>query len=174
LIVVGEIRGVEGNIAFQAMQTGHAVMSTFHAASTEKLIQRLTGDPIRVPKTYIDNLNFVILQNAVRGKDGKLMRRVTSVSEIVGYDPPSDSFSYIEVFRWNPENDSFEFTGNMNSYMLEEKIAVKRGIPPNKKRKIYKELEKRANILKKLHDSGVEDFYELFRIIARIETEGVI
>ena len=153
--------------------TGHAVMSTFHAASVEKLIQRLTGDPIRVPKTYIDNLNFVIIQNAVRLK-GKLVRRVTSVSEIIGYDPPSDTFSYIEVFRWNPATDTFEFTGNLNSYMLEEKIAVKRGIPHNKKRKIYKELEKRANILKKIHESGVTDFYELFNLIAKIEKEGVI
>ena len=173
LIIVGEIRGIEGNIAFQAMQTGHAVMSTFHAASVEKLIQRLTGDPIRVPKTYIDNLNFVIIQNAVRLK-GKLVRRVTSVSEIIGYDPPSDTFSYIEVFRWNPVTDTFEFTGNLNSYMLEEKIAIKRGIPHNKKRKIYKELEKRANILRKIHESGVTDFYELFNLIAKIEKEGVI
>jgi flagellar protein FlaI len=28
-IMVGEIRGAEGNIAFQAMQTGHSVMATF-------------------------------------------------------------------------------------------------------------------------------------------------
>ncbi|MCX6685759.1 MAG: type II/IV secretion system ATPase subunit, partial [Methanoregula sp.] len=40
-ILVGEIRGVEGSVAFSAMQTGHPVMSTFHAASVEKLIQRL-------------------------------------------------------------------------------------------------------------------------------------
>ncbi len=51
LIIVGEIRGVEGAIAFQAMQTGHACMSTFHAASVSKLIQRVTGNPINVPKT---------------------------------------------------------------------------------------------------------------------------
>ena len=30
-ILVGEIRGVEGSVAFGAMQTGHPVMSTFHA-----------------------------------------------------------------------------------------------------------------------------------------------
>ncbi|MDD1664323.1 MAG: type II/IV secretion system ATPase subunit, partial [Methanomicrobiales archaeon] len=43
MIVVGEIRGVEGSVAFGAMQTGHPVLSTFHAASVEKLIQRLCG-----------------------------------------------------------------------------------------------------------------------------------
>ena len=45
-IIIGEIRGEEGAIAFQAMQTGHSCMATFHAASVEKLIQRLTGHPM--------------------------------------------------------------------------------------------------------------------------------
>ncbi len=173
-IIVGEIRGVEGNIVFQAMQTGHPAMSTFHAASVEKLIQRLTGDPINVPKTYVDNLNLVIIQNAVRDKSGKLKRRVTSVTELVGYDPSTQSFSYIEVFKWDPATDTFEFTGNMNSYLLEQKIAVKKGIPQNKVRKIYSELERRARILKKIHESGITGFYELFALLSKMEGEGVI
>jgi flagellar protein FlaI len=85
-IIVGEIRGQEGNIAFQAMQTGHSVMATFHAATTEKLIQRITGNPISVPKTYIDNLNIVILTSQVRLPNGKNGRRITGINEIVGYD----------------------------------------------------------------------------------------
>jgi flagellar protein FlaI len=173
-IIVGEIRGVEGNIVFQGMQTGHPAMSTFHASTVEKLIQRITGDPINVPKTYIDNLNFVIFQNAVRGPDGKMIRRITSVSEIVGYDSYTDSFSFIEVFRWNPVNDTFEFTGNLNSYMLERKIAPKKGIPEGQERRIYKELEKRARILKKIHDSGVTNFYELFSVMFKMEEGGVM
>ena len=173
-IIVGEIRGIEGNIVFQAMQTGHPAMSTFHAASVEKLIQRLTGDPINVPKTYVDNLNLVIIQNAVRDKSGKLKRRVTSVTELVGYDPSTQSFSYIEVFKWDPATDTFEFTGNMNSYLLEQKIAVKKGIPQNKVRKIYNELERRARILKKIHESGITGFYELFALLSKMEGEGVI
>ena len=71
-IIVGEIRGVEGSVAFGAMQTGHPVMSTFHAASVEKLIQRLCGDPINIPRTYVDNLNLVIIQSAVKRPDGQL------------------------------------------------------------------------------------------------------
>ena len=172
-IIIGEIRGVEGKVAFQSMQTGHSVMSTFHAASVEKLIQRLTGEPISVPKTYIDSLNLVIIQNAVRGKDGKMLRRITSVNEIIGYDPPSNSFSYVEVFKWNPATDAFDFTGNMNSYLLEQKIAVKRRIPEHKRRKIYKELEKRARMLQAIHKSGVTDFYDLFTVLSKLEKEGV-
>ncbi|MDY6912261.1 MAG: type II/IV secretion system ATPase subunit, partial [Chloroflexota bacterium] len=76
MIIIGEIRGSEGLIAFQAMQTGHGVMATFHAASVEKLIQRLTGDPINVPKNYIDCLNVVLIQSAVKLPNGKGARRV--------------------------------------------------------------------------------------------------
>ena len=172
-IIVGEIRGAEGSIVFQAMQTGHPAMSTFHAASAEKLIQRLTGDPINVPKTYVDNLNLAIIQNAVRGPDGKMLRRITSVTEMVGYDPSTQSFSFIEVFKWNPATDTFEFTGNMNSYLLEQKIAVKKGIPQNNIRKIYKDLEKKARMLKKIHESGVTGFYELFAFMSKMEGEGL-
>ena len=98
-IIIGEIRGEEGLIAFQAMQTGHSCMATFHASAVDKLIQRLTGSPISVPKTYVDNLNVIIIQNAVRLPNGKLGRRATSISEIINYDSVSDSFSFGEVFH---------------------------------------------------------------------------
>jgi len=174
-IIVGEIRGEEGRIAFQAMQTGHGVMSTFHAASVEKLIQRLTGDPINVPKTYIDNLNVVIIQAAVRGPDGKRVRRITSVSEILGYDPVEEAFSFIEVFRWNPSTDVFEFPGNMNSYLLEERIAPKRGLPPEKRKTIYAELRKRAKVFERIHrDRGVRGFDEFFRILAEAHKQNLL
>ncbi len=173
-ILVGEIRGVEGNIAFQAMQTGHPVLSTFHAATVEKLIQRLTGEPINVPKQYIDNLNFVIIQSAVRRPDGKLVRRILSVNEIVGYNPLKGGVSFIEAFSWDPVTDSFVFRGYGSSYLLEQKIATMLGIPLSKRRIIYDEVEKRAKILKKLHEKGITDFYELFHTISKITKSGML
>ena len=173
-IILGEIRGEEGNVAFGAMQTGHSVMSTFHASNVEKVIQRITGNPINVPKTHVDNLNVVVCQNAVRLANGKQGRRATSISEIVGYDPSTQSFTYVEVFRWNPATDKFEFIGNKNSYLLEEKIAVRRGLPPERRGEIYSLLNKRARILEKLHkDKGVTDFYELLKIITQAQAEGL-
>ena len=136
-IIVGEIRGEEGAVAFQAMQTGHQVMSTFHASTVEKLIQRITGNPINVPKPYMDNLNLVVICSAVRLPTGKAGRRILSINEIIGYDNASDSFSFVEAFRWNPAEDVFEFTGNMNSYLLENRVAPRRGLTQKNKRQIY-------------------------------------
>lgn len=172
-IIVGEIRSVEAVVSFQAMQTGHGVMSTFHASSVEKLIQRLTGEPINIPKTYIDSLNLALIQSAVRLADGRPARRVMSINEIIGYDPVTESFSYLEAFRWNPATDVFEFPGYMNSYLLEQVIAMKRGIPPHKRREIYDEVNRRARIFEKLHkDKGVTDFHEFFQILAEARKQG--
>jgi flagellar protein FlaI len=175
MIIVGEIRSVEAVVAFQAMQTGHGVMSTFHAATVEKLIQRLTGDPINIPKTYIDNLNLVLIQQAVRLPNGKGARRVMSINEIIGYDPVSESFSFLEAFRWNPATDTFEFPGYMNSYLLEQIIAVKRGIPPHKRKAVYDEVKRRATIFEKLHkEKGVKDYHELFQILTEARKQNLL
>ncbi len=172
-ILVGEIRGQEGNIAFQAMQTGHTVMATFHAATVEKLIQRITGSPIDVPRSYVDNLNVVVICSAVKLPNGKTGRRMLAVSELFGYDPVTESFSFAEVFHWDSVTDTHEFTGYMNSYLLENKICTKRGIPQSKRRIIYQELERRAKILEKLHRSGVKDFYELYSVLAKAKSQGL-
>ena len=174
LIVIGEIRGEEGAIAFQAMQTGHQVMATFHASTVEKLIQRMTGNPIDVPKVYIDNLNVVAIASAVRLPNGKTGRRIISINELVGYDSATDSFSFVEVFRWNSAEDVFEFTGNMNSYLLENKIAPKRGLSSRDKRAIYEELDRRAALFQRLAEQGTSDFYELYRVFSKAQREGLL
>jgi flagellar protein FlaI len=172
-IIIGEIRGEEGLIAFQAMQTGHSCMATFHASSVEKLIQRLTGSPINVPKTYVENLNIVVIQSAVKLPNGKMGRRALSVNEIIGYDSASNSFSFTEVFHWDPVKDEFEFKGDMNSYILEQKIAPRRGIPPHKKRLVYELVKRRARILEKLLQNGVTDYYEFYKVISKAQKEGI-
>ena len=172
-IIIGEIRGEEGAIAFQAMQTGHACMATFHASSVEKLIQRLTGNPINVPKTYIDTLNLIIIMSAVRLPDGRTARRVLSINEIISYDSALNAFNYVEVFRWDHATDKFEFPGYMNAAILEQVVAIRRGLPPKDTPKIYDEIQSRATILRKLHETGITDFYEIHTILSQAYREGL-
>ena len=173
-IIIGEIRGEEGSVVFQAMQTGHPCMATFHASTVEKLIQRLTGQPINIPKPYIDNLNLVILMSAVRLPDGRTARRVTSISEIIGYDSPSDSFRYIEVFRWDPVTDTFEFPGFMNTDLLENTVALRSGLAPENDHAIYKKLLERAHVLERLQEKEVNGFHELHDVLSQASRKGLI
>ena len=169
-IIVGEIRGREGAIAFQAMQTGHPVIATFHAAEVVKMIQRFTGDPINVPIRFMDNLNIALFQQAVFQK-GKMLRRVLGISEIIGYSKELGGVLTKEVFHWNPTRDQFRFRGRNNSHILENKIAMMQGY--SDKREIYRELDLRAKIIKEMVERNITKYKEVREVIKRFQMFGV-
>ncbi|WP_461863383.1 type II/IV secretion system ATPase subunit [Thermococcus sp.] len=169
-IIVGEIRGAEGAIAFQAMQTGHPVMSTFHAGDIKKMIQRFTGSPINVPVTFIDNLNIALFQQAVYVR-GRFLRRVVSVVEIEGYYEELGGVATRNVFEWDPVSDRHIFRGMNNSYILERKIAEVAGYEDPKD--IYNELFLRARIIKRMIELGIMDYHAVHREIKNFYERGI-
>ena len=168
-IIPGEVRGAEGNIVFQAMQTGHPCMTTFHAGTVTKVIQRFTGDPINVPKTFMDNLDFVVIQLALE-RNGKMMRRVTSIDEIEGYNRAVDGIMARKAFDWNAEEDRHVFAANKNSYILEEKIAKNAGYEDTAG--IYDEFDRRKHILERMVEEKIFDYYEVVQCIWGFYREG--
>ena len=164
---------IGGEIPIALHNTGHPVMATFHAANLERLIQRLTNQPINVPKTNLDNLNIAWFQSAVYSKTGLLVRRVITINEIVGYDPESDAISAIPVFTWDPTTDQFRFAGRGSSYLLEEKIAVMRGISRRDIKLIYEELDLRAKYLRLLVERNIVDYFKVFKAIVKAYQLGV-
>jgi len=168
-IIPGEVRGAEGNIVFQAMQTGHPCITTFHAGSVRQVIQRFTGDPINVPKTFMDNLDFVIIQLAV-DRNGKLIRRLTSIDEIEGYNREVDGIMSRSAFEWDPVEDIHHFKATRNSFILEEKIAKNAGYSDPSE--IYFEFEKRKHILDRIVEEDIMDYYEVVQFIWSYYREG--
>ncbi len=168
-IIPGEVRGAEGSIVFQAMQTGHPCMTTFHAGTVTKVIQRFTGDPINVPKTFMDNLDFVVIQLAI-DRDGKLMRRVTSIDEIEGYNRAVDGIMSRSAFEWDPIEDVHRFKANRNSFVLEEKIARNAGYADTAE--IYLEYDKRKHILDRMVEEDIMDYYEVVQFIWSYYKDG--
>ena len=104
------------------------------------------------------------------GRD--LGRRALSIAEIISYESSSDTFSFAEIFRWDPQNDSFVFVGETNSYNLEHKIGPRRGIPPSKRREIYAVVRRRARILERLSQSGVKNYHDFYTLISKAQKEG--
>ena len=169
-IIPGETRGVEGRIVFQAMQTGHPCITTFHAGSVTKVIQRFTGDPINVPKSFMDNLDFVLIQMAVERK-GKRLRRVLSVDEIEGYNSAVDGVISRKAFEWNAATDQHIFKANRNSYILEERIAKTAGYTDPSE--IYEEFDLRKKILDRMIEEEIFDYYEVLQTIWTFYREGI-
>ena len=169
-IIVGEIRGEEGAIAFQAMQTGHPVMSTFHAGDVQTMIQRITGHPINVPITFVDNLNLCLIQQAVF-RENKFVRRCLSLTELERYYAPEDKVITREVFTWNSVKDEHMFRGMFNSYILEQKIGKILGYADP--RKIYEELELRTKILQRMVEEEIFDYFEVWDVLKKFHGGGV-
>jgi len=162
-----------GEIPVALHNTGHPVLSTFHAANLERLLQRLTNPPISVPKTNLDNLNIAWFQSSVYDKRGLLVRRMISVYEILGYDPRTDSIAALPTFTWDPVSDTHRFAGRGASYLLEEKIAVMKGIPRKDINLIYEELELRAKFLKLLVEKGILDYFDVYRAVVKTYELGL-
>ncbi len=168
-VVVGEIREKEGNVAFQAMQTGHPVISTFHAGDPHKMIQRVTSHPISVPIAAVDNLNVVLIQQAVyMGR--RFVRRVLSVTELIKYYDEIGKVGTATAFEWIPANDEFAFLGWKNSYIMEEKVARMLGY--SDLRMIYDEITLRATILKKMVDNRIFNYFDVWEVIKAYYFQG--
>ncbi len=60
----------------------------------------------------------------------------------------------------------------MNSTLLEHVVAIRRGLAPKESRKIYEEIEARALILRKLHERGITNFYELHNVLSQAYRQG--
>jgi flagellar protein FlaI len=169
-IVVGEVRGEEGRMAFQAAQTGHPVMLTFHASDIVSMIQRFTGDPINVPEPFMDNADVALFQNRVKQGDD-VLRRVTSVQEIEGYSKEMDGVVTRQVFSWDPVEDEIVFQGMNNSYVLEEQIATLLGYADT--REIYDDLDFRARLIERMIEENILGYHEVNEAIEAFQRDGV-
>jgi flagellar protein FlaI len=157
-------------MAFQAAQTGHPVLLTFHASDIVSMIQRFTGNPINIPETFMDNCDVALFQNRVKQGDD-ILRRVTSVREIEGYSEYEGGVVTREAFTWDPIDDEVAFTGRNNSYVLEEQIATLLGYEDT--RRIYDELDRRAEIIRRLIDADVLGYHEVNEAIETFQRDGV-
>jgi len=169
-IIVGEVRGEEGRMAFQAAQTGHPVMLTFHASDIVSMIQRFTGEPINVPETFMDVADVALFQNRVKQGDD-VLRRVTSVQEIEGYSKEMDGVVTRQVFSWDPVEDEINFQGMNNSYVLEEQIATLLGYADT--REIYDDLDFRARLIERMIEENILGYHEVNDAIESFQRDGV-
>jgi flagellar protein FlaI len=158
-IIVGEVRGKEAYVLFQQMATGHPSLSTIHADSIEKLNNRLTTPPISLPPSLLENLDIVVFLTMMRYR-GKHVRKVRSVSEVIGFDLKEKQIKSNEVFEWDPSTDKI-VTRN-KSYTL-WKIMKKRGLT---EKEITEELKRRMAILLWLQEQDIKDYRDVGRIIS--------
>ncbi|MDK2892217.1 type II/IV secretion system ATPase subunit [Methanohalophilus sp.] len=163
-IIVGEVRGAEAYVLFQAMSTGHTTFSTIHADSVQSIVHRLKNPPINVPRIMIQALDIVSIQALVKVGSERL-RRSISISEIVGVDPRTGELLTNEVFVWNATNDSFQYSGR--SYVIES-MMENRGWDESK---IKLELQQRQQVIEWARRKGISNFKDFSKIVVAYKRE---
>ncbi len=89
MLIVGEVRGQEAYVLFQALATGHGGMCTMHAENLDSAVKRLTQKPMEISPAYIPLMNIVLsIQRVhlVKDNEKRAYRRVIAVSEIADYE----------------------------------------------------------------------------------------
>jgi len=156
-IIVGEVRGHEAQTLFQAMNTGHATLSTIHAGSVQEAINRLTHEPISVPPVMFTALDLVINQS-LSLYAGQRIRRCLAINEI-GVDS-TGTIVPKKLFEWDIRTDTFRRIPGP-SRVLDE-IAAIRGWTPEQ---VDEELKKREEFLTVALDVPAPDIHDLAHAI---------
>lgn len=157
-LIVGEIRGEEAFVLFQALATGHGGMSTLHAESVDYAIKRLVSKPMNIAEAYIPLMNVMMLVERVRltvSKDGReIGRRVRNVWEVIDYN------NYLKIFEWNPAEDNF--ISYIGKSKLLEKIAYRLG---KSKEEVLEEIERRKEVIKWMLQKNIRSVKEVAKIV---------
>jgi flagellar protein FlaI len=160
VIIVGEVRGKEAYSLFQAMATGHTAYATVHASSIHTLIQRLENPPIELPRALLTSLDVIVFQNAV-DIGGNMVRRMTSVSEIIKLDPDTNQLIFMAPYTWvSKTDDRFESSGS--SKIL---TRIKQQHDWNDEQ-LQQELDNRILVLEWMRKQNVRSYTKFGRIIA--------
>ncbi|MEM3703135.1 MAG: type II/IV secretion system ATPase subunit [Candidatus Bathyarchaeia archaeon] len=158
ILIVGEVRGQEAYVLFQALATGHGGMCTMHAENLDSAIKRLTQKPMDIAPAYIPLMNIVLsVQRVHLQKSGekKAYRRVMNVNEIADYG------DYRCTFKWHPVKD--EHLQSLNKSVMLAGISERLGVS---KKELLTEIERRKQILHWMRERSIRSYRDVAAIIA--------
>ncbi|TLX82905.1 MAG: ATP-binding cassette domain-containing protein, partial [Thaumarchaeota archaeon] len=156
-IAVGEIRGEEAYVMFQAMATGHAGLCTMHADGLESAIKRLQQKPMDIPPAYVSLMNCALVVKRVKeSSTGQSARRVITTSEIVS------STSSHNAFVWSPRGD--HFVDDLRESVLFKRMSEASGRDLDE---VLQEYRKRISILKWMAEQDIRDYKKVSDIIGK-------
>jgi len=161
VLIIGEVRGVEAKVLFEAMRIGAAgnlIMGTIHGSTTRDVYERVVYD-IGVPATSFKAVDAVVIAAPIRAEGGiERKRRVTQISEItkVGWttDPEPDKV-FQDIMIYETSKDILLSTDllDMGQSQILENIAKKWGITVEK---ALQNIKLRAEIKKTIVEHSKE------------------
>ena len=160
-IIVGEIRGEEAYVLFQALATGHGGLCTMHAEDAEAAIKRLTQPPMNIPDDVIPLMNCMISVKHVKAPvlasfSHRSRRKFIKVSEVIGANKIHD------VFVWDSLSD--EYVNDLKNSHLFAKISERWNLPVDH---VFEEYERRKKVIQYLVERGIRDYKSIAKFLIK-------
>ena len=157
-IIVGEVRGKETYIMFQAMATGHSTYSTMHADSVKSMVNRLENPPINCPRILLTALRNVLIQSQVK-VGNEFVRRMKQIVEIVGFEPETNELITNTVYEWDPATDRHIFKGHS---FLFDKIMETKSLTHDE---MMAEFDRRVELMNYLLKKDVRNHRDIWNLV---------
>jgi archaeal flagellar protein FlaI len=167
VLILGEVRGVEAKVLFEAMRVGAAgnlIMGTIHGSTTRDVYERVVYD-IGVPATSFKAVDAVVIAAPIRCEGGiERKRRVVQISEItkIGWSTtPDPDKIFQDTMIYDTAKDELCTTDllDMGQSQVIQSIARKWGITVEK---ALQNIQLRTDIKKTIveHSKGHEELLE--------------
>jgi len=159
-IIVGEIRGEEAFVLFQAMATGHGGLSTLHAENLDYAIKRLTSPPMNVAPAYIQLMNIaaiverVYLPKQVHGIP--FGRRIRHIWELYKYAKTKT------IAEWDPTTDTYKVNVEESENLRD--ISIRMGKPPDA---FLEEISRREEVLRWMRAREIRNVKAVAKVITQ-------
>ena len=161
-IIVGEVRGEEAYTLFQSIAVGHGGLCSIHADSEDSVIKRLLTRPMDIPLMMLPLMNCLIQIRRMTVND-RIVRRVDSVSEILGIDKKNNEPILVNRFKWKADTDTFEYHEPKDKEKSIFKLISEINQIPMQTLK--EELDRRETILNWMVNVGVKNYDDVAGII---------
>jgi type IV secretory pathway ATPase VirB11/archaellum biosynthesis ATPase len=159
-LVMGEVRGPEVSVLYEAMQVGTAgnsVIGTIHGSSTRAVYERIVHT-LGVPPASFKSTDAVVVCSNTRISGSMVTkRRVIQISEVnETWDPENTNTVFSDVLKYNASTDSMVPTDIMDrgQSVLIGKIADKWGMSIDQ---ASQNIRLRAKIKEKMAEYGRKD-----------------
>jgi len=132
-LIIGEVRGPETRILYEAMQVGTAgnsVLGTIHGASTQAVYERIVG-ALEVPEQSFKATDAVVVCSNIRISGSmRKKKRLVQISEVTSANWDGSGTFFNDLMMFNTAVDSIEPTDllDMGQSELIGKIANKWGV----------------------------------------------
>jgi flagellar protein FlaI len=161
-ILVGEVRRAEeAEVMFEAMHTGHSVMTTLHAETVDQVYRRMTNPPISTPQVLFESLHLVFVMFRDR-RTG--LRRMFELAELLPApmrEGKAGAPTLSTLYKWFPLNDTF--SKENDSFRISTELQA---FTRMSEAQIRKDLKNREKLLKWLVENKVRDLDEVSNVLS--------